>query len=223
MWLFIYISQGEQNGEEGNFFQGDIRLMPYDDPYNLYNQIHKRMAFDREGSGVGDLEYISPRLWPYGRIPYRYSSELRECCTFWLIIWHWFCGWGEGREKGGGEEEGRREKGVSEDREGGRKEGREGGKKKGREGGRKGGREEGREEGREKERKKLIGKSDTERGKWKEQVLGGEEEEERKQKNSLTDSSFPSICSSGAQNDVSRCYFGLAARYLSAFWKNQRL
>ena len=82
--VLLPISQGEQNGEEGYFFQGDIRLMPYDDPYDLYNQIHKRMAFDREGSGISNVEYISPRLWPDGRIPYRYASELRKfsfgCC-----------------------------------------------------------------------------------------------------------------------------------------------
>lgn len=74
----------ERRGEEGRYFQGDIRLTPYDDPYDLYNKIFKRVApvpFDGEGSGVSEdsinSEAINARLWPRGRVPFTYSKTLR--------------------------------------------------------------------------------------------------------------------------------------------------
>ena len=67
------------DGEEGNYFQGDIRLLPTDDPYNLYKSVFKRAAFDQEGSGI-DLDSLDPRKWPDGRIPYVFPLSLCKMC-----------------------------------------------------------------------------------------------------------------------------------------------
>jgi hypothetical protein len=77
----------EREGDEGrdstgedqdDYFQGDIRLMPFDDPYNLYRTVFKRMAFDREGSGMADVDLssITSRLWPSGLIPFRFDQDI---------------------------------------------------------------------------------------------------------------------------------------------------
>ena len=67
------------DGEEGTYFQGDIRLLPTDDPYDLYNTVFKRAAFDQSGSGI-DLDALDPRKWPDGRIPYVFPMHLGKMC-----------------------------------------------------------------------------------------------------------------------------------------------
>ena len=76
------------SGEEGDYFQGDIKLKPNDDPYDLYQNVFKRMAFD--GSGELDLEIdsLSARLWPNARIPYRFDSRLSECVSTLPLVMH---------------------------------------------------------------------------------------------------------------------------------------
>lgn len=69
-------------GEEGNYFQGDIRLLPSDDPYDLYRTVFKRMAFDGSGEIDLDVDSLSARLWPDARIPYRFASHLSKCIFF---------------------------------------------------------------------------------------------------------------------------------------------
>ena len=73
-------------GEEGKFFQGDIRLTATSDPYDLYSDLYrrvfKRMAFDREGSGMSEdmlnSTSLSAQLWPGGRIPFVIDGSLRK-------------------------------------------------------------------------------------------------------------------------------------------------
>ena len=72
------LSRTDSTGEDqDDYFQGDIRLMPFDDPYNLYRTVFKRMAFDREGSGMADVDLssITSRLWPSGIIPFRFDQD----------------------------------------------------------------------------------------------------------------------------------------------------
>ena len=74
-------------GEEGPFFQGDIRLTP-DDGYDLYSSIFRgapspsrSVTFDVEGSGHSGEPAAtngSQRLWPGGVVPYTVDSVLSE-------------------------------------------------------------------------------------------------------------------------------------------------
>ena len=77
-------------GEEGEYFEGDIRLKPGEDPYGIFqtyrHRISKRTVKDvnedilSDGSGLGPLpaEYYSQRVWPNRRIPYAFRPHLRK-------------------------------------------------------------------------------------------------------------------------------------------------
>lgn len=95
--IFLFSLIDKAKGEEGPYFQGDIKLMPDDDPYNLYNRVFKRVApvpFDGEGSGVSEdfinSNAISTRLWPKGHIPFKYSSTLRKLFLQLMTELHFF-------------------------------------------------------------------------------------------------------------------------------------
>lgn len=73
-------------GEEGEFFQGDIRLRPGEDPYNIFridrSRQKKQVRFHGEESS-GDLpedayEMAVIRVWPDNRIPYKFENDLRK-------------------------------------------------------------------------------------------------------------------------------------------------
>ena len=86
---FSSLSRTDSTGEDqDDYFQGDIRLMPFDDPYNLYRTVFKRMAFDREGSGMADVDLssITSRLWPSGLIPFRFDQDICKPLTLSIII-----------------------------------------------------------------------------------------------------------------------------------------
>lgn len=83
--ILLFSLIDERKGEEGQYFQGDIRLTPDDDPYDLYSRLFKRIApvpFDGEGSGVSEdsinSEAINTRLWPNARVPFTYSRTIRK-------------------------------------------------------------------------------------------------------------------------------------------------
>ena len=80
-WMTLFLcSRTDAVGEEGQYFQGDIRLLPADDPYDLYQTVFKRMAFDRPGSGDMELDSnnLTARLWPNARVPYRFDTGLSK-------------------------------------------------------------------------------------------------------------------------------------------------
>ena len=72
-------------GEEGDLFEGDIRLQPGEDPYNIlhvYRHRAKRMVMQDEGQ-EGDPNLLNEtttsensRLWPGNIIPFKYKPEL---------------------------------------------------------------------------------------------------------------------------------------------------
>ena len=72
-------------GEEGVFFEGDIRLKPGEDPYNILHSYRHRVSnrdvilTDEAGSGdhpTSDLDFTSLRTWPSHRIPFDYKPSL---------------------------------------------------------------------------------------------------------------------------------------------------
>ena len=73
----------ETGGEEGSFFEGDIRLAPTDDPYNNRRKLFKvkRMTEGKTttvspSSGDGELEPLGEHTWPDRIIPFMFPPTL---------------------------------------------------------------------------------------------------------------------------------------------------
>lgn len=81
VYLCIHITLHFAAKEEGNFFQGDIRLTAEDDPYDLFSNVRvfKRTAFDGSGAGETNSSALNARLWPDGYVPYVYHRRLSKC------------------------------------------------------------------------------------------------------------------------------------------------
>ena len=82
-WLFSC------TGEEGDRFEGDIRLRPGEDPYDiLHSYSYRRRVVKRkimrdsvqdnsDNSPPGDGVHSS-RLWPNNIVPFKYKDDLGE-------------------------------------------------------------------------------------------------------------------------------------------------
>ena len=82
----------------GIFFEGDIRLKPGEDPYNIFhrwmqprtvrspmpNQIPLTPS-PEVGSGE-DIEFESARLWPGKRIPYKWYKDLGKYISYQAML-----------------------------------------------------------------------------------------------------------------------------------------
>ena len=82
-------------GEEGDLFEGDIRLRPGEDPYNILHvyrhRIKRRIMQDSGQDDDPNLQNeTSPpensRLWPDNIIPFKYKPSLGMSCPWWT---HW--------------------------------------------------------------------------------------------------------------------------------------
>ena len=60
--------------EEGDYFEGDIRLRPGEDPYNIFY----RWLLPRTARSLETSNMMSSRVWPGGRIPYKFHRDLGE-------------------------------------------------------------------------------------------------------------------------------------------------
>lgn len=72
-------------GEEGDLFEGDIRLRPGEDPYDIlhaYRHRAKRMIMQDSGQDEDPnllnetTTSVNSRLWPDNIIPFKYKPEL---------------------------------------------------------------------------------------------------------------------------------------------------
>lgn len=74
------VSVNLTGGEESRFFEGDIRLLPEEDPYNSRKRSYKskRMTEDKIMTSSGDdsLGPTAEKTWPGGIVPYMFEQTL---------------------------------------------------------------------------------------------------------------------------------------------------